>query len=492
MIKFKHTKELNLSGLALAADGFRSLAFGIYRNLLNQFDSKQLMLLESLGPSSIDSRRSLIGINPVLEIDITDQIVSIRGNREILTSVRAIYEDSCLLESGLNELQYGLSDRKSVWNFLRLLDDQFREIDGGVYAFSIFSYNTIYFIEAISGYIKGDVPDIQIICYSNYIEFSEDRVHFHEYGFIGVDTVPYSRIACHLKANELPLGTFQHFRFSIKKETQKDEYLNKAKRALRHIGVGDVYQIQIGQSIDIQSDISAIDVYSRMRSLNPSPYMYLFNYGRLKIIGASPESFIYMKNEEVIIRPIAGTLAKSSVPTKDAAIEEFHANPKEMAEHMMLVDLCRNDLCKVGMPGSLLVPHLMSIEEYSHVYHMVSTAKSSVSVGIDKYDVIQASFPAGTMTGTPKIRAIELISEIEDSPRGLYAGALGMIGLGVNFINTALCIRTAFEFDGTYTLRASAGMVADSLVENEYAETLHKMGSVFKAITDEEISCHIT
>lgn len=492
MITYKQTNELDVSGLGLAADGYRSLAFGVYQNLLDQFDGKQLMLLESLGPSSTDSRSSLIGINPVLEIGVTDTIVNIRGNREILTSVKAIYQDSCLLESGVNALQYLLPDRRSVWNFLRLLDNQFREIDGGVYAFSVFSYNTIYFIEEISGYTKGDASDIQIICYSNYIEFSEDGVHFHEYGFIGVDAIPYSRIACHLKTNELPLATFHHSHFSIKKETQKDEYLKKAKRALGHIAIGDVYQIQIGQKIEIQSDISAIDVYARMRSQNPSPYMYLFNYGRFKIIGASPESFIYMKNEEVIIRPIAGTLSKSSVPTREAAIEEFHANPKEIAEHMMLVDLCRNDLCKVGMPGSLLVSQLMSIEEYSHVYHMVSTTKSSVSVDVDKYDVIQASFPAGTMTGTPKIRAIELIGEIEDSPRGLYAGALGVIGLGVNFINTALCIRTAFESDGTYVLRASAGMVADSLVVNEYAETLHKMGSVFKAITNEEISCHVT
>ena len=491
MIIYKQIKELDFSGFERGADGFRSLAFQIYRNLLNEFDSKELMLLESLGLSAIDSRRSLIGINRVLEINVTDQIIIIRGNPQILARIRRIYRDSYLLESEENALQYRLTDRRSVWDFLRLLDFQFREIDGGVYAFSIFSYNTIYFIETISGYKKGDAPDIQIICYANYLEFSEDKVQFYEYGFTGVEAIPYSRIACHLKSNELPLKINHQPGFSIEKETQKDEYLKKAKRAWRHIGIGDVYQIQIGQKVSIQSDISAIDVYARMRLLNPSPYMYLFDYGCFKIIGASPESFVYMKNGEVLIRPIAGTLAKSSIRTKEAAIEEFDKNPKEIAEHMMLVDLCRNDLCKVGTPDSLRVPHLMSVEEYSHVYHLVSTTKSSISVTADKYDVIQAAFPAGTMTGTPKIRAIELISEIEDSSRGLYAGALGMIGLGVNFINTALCIRTAFECNGTYTLRASAGMVADSLVENEYAETLHKMGSVFKAITDEEISCHV-
>jgi anthranilate synthase component 1 len=191
------------------------------------------------------------------------------------------------------------------------------------------------------------------------------------------------------------------------------------------------------------------------------------------------------------MRPSAGTLGKSLAPTKDAAIVEFHENVKEIAEHMMLVDLCRNDLCRISLPNSLNVSDLMSVQEYSHVYHMVSTTQAVVRKEYDKYDVIKASFPAGTMTGAPKIRAIELISELEDSPRGLYAGALGIIGLGVNYINTALCIRTAIKRDQTFALRASAGIVADSHVQSEYVETLQKMGSVFKAITNEEISCHI-
>jgi anthranilate synthase component 1 len=219
--------------------------------------------------------------------------------------------------------------------------------------------------------------------------------------------------------------------------------------------------------------------------------MYLFDYGNNKVIGASPELFVYMKDRDVMMRPIAGTLGKSLIPNKETAAAEFYANPKEIAEHMMLVDLCRNDLCKVSLPKSLSVSELMSVEEYSHVYHMISTAKSLAREDCDKYDVIQAAFPAGTMTGTPKIRAIELISNIEDSSRGLYAGALGVIGLGHNYINTALCIRTAIECNQIFSLRASAGIVSDSVIEGEYIETLHKMGSVFKAITNEEISCHV-
>jgi anthranilate synthase component 1 len=232
-------------------------------------------------------------------------------------------------------------------------------------------------------------------------------------------------------------------------------------------------------------------VYSRLRFLNPSPYMYLFDCDRFKVVGASPELFVYMKDDEVVMRPNAGTLGKAAVRTREDAKNEFYQNSKEIAEHMMLVDLCRNDLSRISLPQSLEVSELMSVEEYSHVYHMTSTAKSRVKKDCDKWDVLRASFPAGTMTGTPKIRAIELISQIEDSGRGLYAGALGVIGLGVDFLNTALCIRTAIQCNSVFTLRASAGIVADSVVENEYAETLQKMGSVFKAITNEEISCHL-
>ncbi len=201
--------------------------------------------------------------------------------------------------------------------------------------------------------------------------------------------------------------------------------------------VGDVYQIQIGQKISIQSEAAAVNVYARLRLLSPSPYMYLFNLGNFEVIGASPELFLYMRDQDVMMRPIAGILGKFVTPTKDDVAKEFSVNPKEIAEHMMLVDLCRNDLCKVSVPKSLRASELMSIEEYSHVYHMISTAKLLAREGIDKYGVIQASFPAGTMTGTPKIRAIELIANIEDSGKGLYAGALGIIGLGCNYINTA-------------------------------------------------------
>lgn len=491
MICYKKSTVIKKKCNALTATGYRSAAYGFYNNLLAEFLSEDMVLMESLGPGSPDSRVSLVGIDPALKIEVHGCIVRITGNSQLIHKIRCIYDGQHLVTSNDQCLQYQLVERNEIWDFLRLLDSEFQNVKGGVLSFAIFSYNTIYFIEKISGYVRGDVPDISLVCYKTYIECTYDHVTLHEYAFVGTDSISASRIMPYLTYRDKDSTPSADKTFFINRETSKDDYLKKANTALKHVQIGDVYQIQIGQKITITSEVSSLEVYGRLRVMNPSPYMYLLDCGSYRVIGASPESFIYMNEQKLIMRPIAGTLGKSFVSSKEEAIAEFQSNAKEVAEHMMLVDLCRNDLSRISLAQSLTVSELMSVEEYSHVYHMVSTTKSEVKIGFDKYDVIQASFPAGTMTGTPKIRAIELISEIEDSGRGLYAGALGVISLGANFINTALCIRSTVECDGEFTLRASAGVVADSVVESEYQETLHKMGSVFKAITNEEISCHI-
>jgi len=491
MISYKKSTVIKLSSVPPEGMGYRSAAFCFYNNLLAEFRSENLVLMESLGPGSPDSKVSLVGIDPALKIEVYDCIVTIAGNSQLINKIRSIYDGQHLVTSNDQYLQYQLIERNEIWDFLRLLDSELKGVEDGVMAFVIFAYNTIYFIEKISGYVKGDVPDISLVCYKTYIECSHDHVTLHEYAYVGTDSIEASRIVPYLTHTDIDLTPITNKNFFINRETSKDEYLKKANTALKHVQIGDVYQIQIGQKITVTSEVSSLEVYERLRMLNPSPYMYLIDYGSYRVIGASPESFIYMNDQELIMRPIAGTLGKSFISSKEMAMAEFQSNSKEVAEHMMLVDLCRNDLSRISLPQSLMVSQLMSVEEYSHVYHMVSTTQSEVKSDFDKYDVIQASFPAGTMTGTPKIRAIELISEIEDSERGLYAGALGVISLGVNFINTALCIRSTVERSGEFTLRASAGVVADSKVEGEYHETLHKMGSVFKAITNEEISCHI-
>ena len=490
MIRYKKSRNMNMRFTSDAQANLMESAYPIYLELNKRYSTSQMLLLESMIAKSAEAKTSIIGVNPVLRVSVINRQVTITANKDLLKQVKHLYSNESFTELGIDRTCFHLKERKDVWNFLRKFDNQFKSVEGGVLVFAAFAYNAIHFIEDIALYEEGDIPDIQLICYSNILEFSENSVTHYEYGFEGVSPLDLSFIegGHHYSMPKLPAPGED---FSLQRQTSKASYLEKAQSALEHVRIGDVYQIQIGHKLNVSSSTDPLDVYARLRMLNPSPYMYFFDSGTYKVIGASPESFVYMDGDAVTIRPIAGTLGKSSYLTKEDAQREFQANAKEIAEHLMLVDLCRNDLSRIAVAKTLEVKELMSVEEYSHVYHLTSTTKARIKEGIDKYDVIQAAFPAGTMTGTPKIRAIELIAELEDSPRGLYAGSLGMMTLGRNYVNTALCIRTAIERDGVYTLRASAGMVSDSKVESEYAETLHKMASVFKAITDQEIACHI-
>jgi anthranilate synthase component 1 len=215
--------------------------------------------------------------------------------------------------------------------------------------------------------------------------------------------------------------------------------------------------------------------------------MYFAPFGDVTLIGASPETFIRVEGGTIAMRPIAGTVRRGATADEDAIlISALREDEKERAEHIMLVDLCRNDIGRVCVPGTLRVDELMVVEGYSHVSHLVSHVAADVRRGVDVYDAIAATFPAGTMTGAPKVRAMEIIAELEITRRGIYAGAVGVIDFG-GYANLALCIRSATHSRGHYRLRASAGVVADSKAENEWRETLKKMGAVYWAVTGEEL-----
>jgi anthranilate synthase component 1 len=206
--------------------------------------------------------------------------------------------------------------------------------------------------------------------------------------------------------------------------------------------------------------------------------------GELAVISGSPELHVRVDHDLLTMRPIAGTARKTSDAAENtAAVAWLQQDPKEAAEHIMLVDLCRNDLGRVAVPGSVAVSNLMTVEEYSHVFHLVSTVTATLEAGQDAYDVIRATFPAGTVTGAPKIRAMEIIESLEKSRRGIYAGAFGVLGFG-GFTNLALSLRTIVATPDGYSARASAGIVVDSAPDSEWLETLAKMGSTIRAITN--------
>jgi anthranilate synthase component 1 len=244
--------------------------------------------------------------------------------------------------------------------------------------------------------------------------------------------------------------------------------------------------VQVGQRIKKRYTESPLSLYRALRSLNPSPYMYYYHFGDFHVVGASPE--ILVRNEtlpdgekKVTLRPIAGTRPRGATPEKDAQLaEELLADPKEIAEHVMLIDLARNDLGRISEIGSVKVTDKMVIEKYSHVQHIVSSVEGKLKPGTTNFDVLRATFPAGTLSGAPKVRAMELIDELEPVKRGLYGGAVGYLSF-TGEMDLAITIRTGVIANGNLYVQAAAGVVADSVPESEWQETENKARAVLRA-----------
>jgi anthranilate synthase component 1 len=262
----------------------------------------------------------------------------------------------------------------------------------------------------------------------------------------------------------------------------KDSFMDAVDKAKDHIRAGDIYQIVLSVCFSGQSDLDAFQVYRGLRLLNPSPYMYFFELGQLRVAGSSPEALVELDRGSASLRPIAGTRPRGASNEKDMALErELLADPKENAEHVMLVDLARNDLGRVASSGSVHVDPYRRIERYSHVMHIVSGVKGELASDRDAFDLFAATFPAGTLVGAPKVRAMELIAELEPVARDLYGGTVGYFSKNGN-MDQAITIRT-IVFDGSrYSYQAGAGIVADSVPEREHDEVLAKSAILRSAL----------
>ncbi len=253
------------------------------------------------------------------------------------------------------------------------------------------------------------------------------------------------------------------------------------ERSREYIAAGDIMQVALSQRLSAKAAFTPLDLYRALRRVNPSPYMYLIDLGDFHVVGSSPEILAKLEDREVAVRPIAGTRPRSQDERRDAALAaELLADPKERAEHVMLVDLGRNDVGRVAETGSVAVTDQMTIERYSHVMHLVSHVTGRLRPGLDAFDVLRATFPAGTLTGAPKVRAMEIIDELEPVKRGLYAGAVGYVGWNGN-MDMAIAIRTAVLRNGRLFLQVGAGIVADSVPEREWEETMNKARAMIKA-----------
>jgi anthranilate/para-aminobenzoate synthase component I len=473
-------------------------AFSVFVHLREVFGESQVCLFESLGGPAADTNRAMIGILPLLDLTVRDGSIAVTGTAALVewTTSRLAELDVLTLTAPAT---FELAAKRDLWFALRHLQAGFEAPDVSDDSFgfgfvTVFGYDAVQYMENIPQLIErvDADPDMVFRVYAATIDVDlpADR---------GVLTVASSELwdAVDGPAIVSMAAAAPHIETAddagIPAVAQKNsgeftmtpgEYVEKAKVALAHIHVGDIYQVQLGHPISVTAERRDLDVYRRLRAINPSPYMAFIPLGELAVISGSPELHVRVESDELTMRPIAGTARKTADPAKNAEnVAWLQQDAKEEAEHIMLVDLCRNDLGRVAVPGTVAVTSLMHVEEYSHVYHLVSTVVATKEESADAYDVIIATFPAGTVTGAPKIRAMEIIEALEKSRRGIYAGVFGVIGFG-GFVNLALSLRTIVATPTGYAARASAGVVVDSDPDSEWLETLAKMGSTIRAITD--------
>ncbi len=374
--------------------------------------------------------------------------------------------------------------------------DDLPRFNGGLVGY--FGYDTVGYIEPHLGSNPNkdpvDAPDVLLMVSEEIVVF--DNLSGRMYVIVHVDPIvekawetgaqrlsqiidslncplprqsEYSDAAC-LEESELHSSIPQH------------EYEQAVEKCKQYIFDGDAFQIVISQRMTLPYAAKPLDLYRALRTLNPSPYMYYLNLGDFHIAGSSPEILVRLENNEVTLRPIAGTRKRGETEEQDEALaKDLLADPKELAEHLMLIDLGRNDVGRVSQTGTVVVTDKMTIEKYSHVMHIVSNVSGQINTDLDAIDVLKATFPAGTLSGAPKVRAMEIIEELEPDKRGIYSGAVGYIGWNGN-MDTAIAIRTALIKDGNVYIQAGAGIVADSVPRSEWEETLNKGRAIFKAV----------
>jgi 2-amino-4-deoxychorismate synthase len=480
-----------------------------YRRLSRRYGSRGVFLLESVAGPAEDTAISVVGFAPVLGVTVRDNRVTLTGTPAAVSAIHArlAARTDTATRSGDD---YVLTAPDRLWDLMRAVQgvlDAEGSSDGFRFGFlAALGYETARYVETLPEVLPRNpsLPDLSLVLHAGAVRIDHRTgradllLHDSAAWPVPVAAETLSLLTGPPRIDPVTLIPRQTRRTRRTRgpedgpvdDTTQAQYVDRAGRCLEHIAAGDIYQVQIGHEMQFASDAAPLEIYERLRRRNPSPYAYLADVAGHSVVGASPELFVRSAAGQVTMRPIAGTApaGDGSELTRERVGSALRRDPKEIAEHVMLVDLCRNDIGKVSRPGSLDVPVLMSVEQYSHVMHLVSTVSGQLAPGRDAWDVVRATFPAGTMTGAPKLRAMEIIEETESSPRGLYAGAIGLIDVG-GWVDLALCIRTLIRPPGgRFTTRASAGVVADSCAEAEWQETLAKMGACHWAVTGQELT----
>ncbi|SEA98097.1 anthranilate synthase component 1 [Thiothrix caldifontis] len=371
--------------------------------------------------------------------------------------------------------------------------DGLPRFNGGLVGY--FGYETIRYIEKklANGRDKPDplgTPDIVLMVSDEVVVFDNLRGELHL--IVLAEANGYTQAQQRLDALERQLQEARRLYQPAPKATQVDEsdfisgftedgFKQAVLDAKEYIKAGDIMQVVLSQRMSIPFAAPPLDLYRALRRLNPSPYMYFLNLGDFHIVGSSPEILVRLEDDVITVRPIAGTRRRGDTEQRDQELEtELLNDPKELAEHLMLIDLGRNDAGRVSEIGSVKLTDKMIVERYSHVMHIVSNVTGKLLPGLDAMDVLRATFPAGTVSGAPKIRAMEIIDELEPVKRGVYSGAVGYLAWNGN-MDTAIAIRTAVIKDDVLHIQAGAGVVYDSVPQSEWDETMNKGRAVFRA-----------
>ncbi len=438
-------------------------------------------LLESAEGGDHIGRYSYIGGIPRSIIRGYERRVEVTSNNETYTEFNVNPMDILKSEMG---------------KYIPVKDDNLdsRFIGGAV---GFFGYDMISQFEPRISIIDNDdleIPDMVFMITDGLIIFDnyKKNIIILSHAFINSDfDKAYNQAMLQLELLNEALQSSENNILSIDKDieplnpqsnTSKDEYFKMVERAKEYIHAGDIIQVVLSQRFEVENESDSLDIYKALRVINPSPYMFCLDLGDNSIVGTSPEIHVRCHDNNVEVRPIAGTRPRGKDSDEDIRFEEeLLSDPKECAEHIMLVDLGRNDIGRVCDYNSVKIPDFMIIERYSHVMHIVSDVVGRLNSEYDAYDVMHATFPAGTVSGAPKVRAMEIISELENSKRGPYAGAVAYFGFDGNF-DSAITIRTVILDQNKAYVQAGAGIVADSIALNEYKETQNKAKGMMKAL----------
>lgn len=451
------------------------------------YDEQRAFLLESVEGGVKWARYSFIGTDPFLMLEAKNGETRVNGPDGIAVSK----------ERPVDVLKAYLRQYRSP-----SLPDLPRFTGGAV---GFFGYDLLQYYEKLPAHRNDDLQlhDIKFMFCDQVIAFDHFKqqlkvianVHVPKNGTDAEILAAYEATCAKIEETierlKRPLPTFSMSQNpipddvdlgEIRSNMSKEQYIGMVEQAKEYIRSGDIFQVVLSQRFEIETDVSPLHVYRILRTLNPSPYMYLLKMDDAVIVGTSPELLVRVEDDKVETRPIAGTRPRGRTPEEDLALEkELLADEKERAEHLMLVDLGRNDLGRVSEFGTVKCDTFMQIERYSHVMHIVSNVIGRMAKDKDFFDAFISCLPAGTVSGAPKLRAMEIIAELENEARGTYAGAIGYLGFSGN-LDTCITIRTIVFKGGKAYVQAGAGIVWDSVPENEYQETVNKAKAMLKAI----------